>query len=293
MLELDAQQNCVAGKPEDLCQAIGNGADLRIHTDFRHNEHIDTSSSCNEMVNEISEFHETSLIDNRWTAGFMTTRQPVSLPDGFGSPPSMSFFMYNQDGSQAIARPHLAQGAGSIDPDNKSREKAPPMLKYRQHDIWDDKSNAPSSNFIYDFDMIKYLVRNDWQEVFSHDDNGVVASGSIGNLTEAFLSGCEVKVGITGLFDDLAESPSAVIGNEVFIQMGWGYYYTEQKLFIAATHPLIRVRPAIPLVYTSRGWDFGWLVVRTDGFAAKRICDPYTLRFTDSDDRYALRWFVR
>jgi len=293
VLELDAKQNCVAGKPEDLCREIGKGADLRIHTDFRHNEHIDTSSSNNEMVNEVSEFHETSLIDRRWTAGFMTTRQPVSLPDGFGSPPSMSFFMYNQDGRQAIARPHLVQGAASIDPVNKNQEKASPMPKYHQHNVWDEKSNAPSSNFIYDFDIIKYFVRNDWQEVFSHDENGVVASGSTGILTDAFLSGCEIKVGITGLFDDLAESPSEVIRNEVFIQIGWSYYYTEQKLFIAATHPLIRVKPAVPLIYTPRGWDFGWLIVRTDGFATKRICDPYTLSFTDSNDRYALRWFVR
>lgn len=293
VLELDDKQNCVAGKPEELCKAIGNGADLRIHTDFRHNEHIDTSSSNKEMINEVSEFHETCLIDKRWAAGFMTTRQPVNLPDGFGSPPSMSFFMYNQDGRQAIARPHLEKGVGSVDPAKKNGAKEKPMPKYHEHDIWDNKSNAPSSNFIYDFEVIRYFVRDDWQEVFSHDKNAVATSGSINALTEAFLSGCEVKVGITGLFDDLAKSPSEVIDNEIFIQMGWGYYYTEQKLFIAATHPLIRVRPAVPLVYTSKGWDFGWLIVKTNGVAAKRICDPYTLHFTDSEDRYALRWFVR
>ena len=55
----------------------------------------------------------------------------------------------------------------------------------------------------------------------------------------------------------------------------------------------MRVRPAIPLAYGSGGWDFGWLIPRTDGFVARSLVDPYTLKFHKSDGRYAIRWFVR
>jgi hypothetical protein len=54
----------------------------------------------------------------------------------------------------------------------------------------------------------------------------------------------------------------------------------------------VRVRPAIPLRYTSRGWDFGWLMARTDGHVARWLCDQYTLTFHKSEARYAIRWFV-
>jgi hypothetical protein len=36
--------------------------------------------------------------------GFMTLRQPIALPDGFCPRASMSCFLYNQNGQQAIAR---------------------------------------------------------------------------------------------------------------------------------------------------------------------------------------------
>lgn len=40
-------------------------------------------------------------------AGSMISRQPVERPEGFGPRPSRSCFLYNQDGSQAIACPYL------------------------------------------------------------------------------------------------------------------------------------------------------------------------------------------
>lgn len=47
------------------------------------------------------------LFEKSWSAEIMTMRQPVSLPRCFGTRSSMSFFLYNQDGRQAIARPYL------------------------------------------------------------------------------------------------------------------------------------------------------------------------------------------
>jgi hypothetical protein len=206
----------------------------------------------------------------------------------------MSFFLYNQDGSQAIARPYLdgvpVEGIpGPSPPDDAFHA----MRKYHQRDRWDALTNAPSSNFVYDFEVYRFHVRDDWQETLAHTEDGTVVSGSRDALADAFAIGCEIKVGVRGLYSDLAASAEDAVDHEVFVQTHSGYYYTRQGLFIAGTHPLVRVRPAIPLVYTSRGWDFGWLIVRTDGFVSRLLYNPYTLTPRRSESRLPIRWFVR
>ena len=293
VLELDAERDIISGGEHELCEAIRGGADLRVYTEFRHNEHIEVSSDSSELVKEVSEFPVTCLLDDCWTAGFMTLRQPVSLPDAFGPRASMSFFLYNQNGQQAIARPHLdgppACGLPGVSPLDEANDLMP---KYHQHDSWDAETNAPSSNFVYDFGKYRFHVRDDWQEVFSHARNGAAHSGSIRQLSEAFCDGCEIKVGIRGLYQDLDPNATGP-GHEVFVRTHSGYYYSESERFIAGTHPLVRVRPAIPLAYASHAWDFGWIVVRTDGFAARLLYDPYSLKPVRSEARYEMRWFVR
>ncbi len=117
-------------------------------------------------------------------------------------------------------------------------------------------------------------------------------SGSAEDLAEAFYRGCEVKAAIRGLCADLAEKPDGALDHEVFVHLGSCYYYTERKLFIGTSQPVVRIRPGIPLVYQSRGWDFGWLLPQSDGSVARWLCDPYTLKFKKSSGRYAIRWFV-
>ena len=72
-----------------------------------------------------------------------------------------------------------------------------------------------------------------------------------------------------------------------------GYHFTERRWFVAGSHPVVRVKPAVPLLYESSGWDFGWLMIRSDGHVVYRRCDPYTLRFEDLERKLAVRWFVR
>jgi len=102
---LNPARQRVAGSAGELAAAIRRGADLRINTAFRHNEHIDTTSKNPELIEEVADFRVTYLLDDRWAAGIINLRQPISLPDGFGPRPSMSFFLYNQNGQQAVARP--------------------------------------------------------------------------------------------------------------------------------------------------------------------------------------------
>lgn len=291
-LTLSPDRQVLAGSQEQLVAAIRGGADLRIGTEFRHNEHIDETSPSGELVREVAEFGVTYLIDGQWTAGVMSLRQPVGLPDGFGGRSSMSFFLYNQDGGQAIARLHMdgqpAPGVPGPSPGMASEG----MAKYHCRDNWDADTNAPSHNFVYDFDVYRYFVNDRWEQVLDHDDTGAVHCGSVATLATAFADGCSVKVGITGLCTDLADDGEATLAHEVFVETGSGYHYTEGDLFIAGSHPVIRVAPGIPMAYRSGGWDCGWLVLRTDGSVAYRRCDPYTLAFDDRACRCALRWFV-
>ena len=288
VLELDEKRKPVGGGAEALAGALAGGADLRIYTEFAHNEHIDVGSDCDETVQETAEFGVTYVVDGRWAAGVMSLRQPVALPDGFGPRPSMSFFLYNQDGTQAIARPYLDGAPAAGEPGPSPAEGPPDMPKYHALDNWDAGTNAPSGNFVYDFSLFRFFVHTGWREVLRHDADGRVQGGAVEALAEAAAGGRAVKVGMGGLCADLGDG-----AHEVFVETGSCYYYRDRRLFIAGTHPVLRVRPGVPLRYSSRGWDFGWLVLRSDGRAVYRRCDPYTLAFEDRALRLELRWFVR
>ena len=292
-LELKSDRSVSSGSSHVLCDAIRRGADLRILTEFIHCEHIDPDSSCHDLVREVCDFQITYLLDNRWAAGIMQQRQPVQLPTGFGPRPSMSFFLYNQDGEQAIARPFLDGLPSTGELGSSPPSDHPYIPKYHQHDNWDADSNAPSHNFIYDFEVFRYFVRDDWQQVLEHDAEGAVISGSVDALGEAFTNGRQIKLAVSGLCSDLADDSNDDLHHEVFIQAGSCYYYTEQKLFIAGANPLVRVRPTIPLQYATRAWDITWLVARTDGVGVLRRVDPYTLKFEESSGHYPMRWFVK
>ena len=94
VLQLDSQRKRVSGSETALRDAIYAGADLRVGTEFLHNEHIDIGSECNEKVREVMDFRVTYLLEKQWVAGGETLRMPIALPDGFGPRASMSFFIY-------------------------------------------------------------------------------------------------------------------------------------------------------------------------------------------------------
>lgn len=276
-----------------MAAAIRNAADLRIYTEFRHNQHIDTASTSVELIREVADFRVTYLLDNRWSAAIMNLRQPVALPNGFGPRESMSFFLYNENGEQAIARPYLDGAAAPAKPGASPLDDFSMMPKYHQRDNWDVGTNAPSSNFIYDFDVYQFWVSDEWTQVLHHLADGEIVSGSVDMLAEQFARGREVKVGIREICGELSRDKAGTVEHELFVQTGSGYYYTERKLFLAETHPVVRVAPAIPLHYQSHDWDFGWLLPRTDGKVARLLVDPYTLKFHRSESQNEIRWFVR
>lgn len=281
-LELDEKRNIVGGSPEQLRDAIRRGADLRVFTNFLHNEHIDITSDNDDMIQEVSDFPCTYLLDDRWVAAMMTFRQPVQLPCHFGPRASMSFFMYNENGLQSIARPFL--DGGVIDTTVKSTD----CLASKIHTLssFDEDTNAPSSNFVYDFFNYRFMVNDCWQEICACDENGNVLSGNVRDIEAASLDGCELKVGISGVCGgDLA--------HEMFVQTGPHYFYHNEGVMVTETRPFVRVKPAIPLQYASHNWDFGWNIVRSDGQVATLYYDPYTLQPKRTYERHPIRWFAR
>ena len=290
-LDLNHERKVVSGSYENLRAAINRGADLRINTDFYFHEHLEPGSPNQERVNEVSEFATTYLIEKRWVAGVMTRRMPINSLAGFGPRPSMSFFLYNENGEQGIARPYLDNPPLEDDVEAMLAYDHSDMVKYHERDSWDVDTNAPSSNFVYDFELFRYFVNDSWQEVYANNEQGEATFGSLESLVEAFLEGAEIKVGISDLSGDLAGSPK--LNSEVFVQVGPGYYHREGRLFYAGTHPTVRIAPGIPMRYFSYGWDFGSFIPRTDGIVYHWVCDPYSLVFKKSTTRNAVRWFVR
>ena len=282
VLEYDSARKVTSGSPEALREAVRKGADLRIYTGFQHNEHIDVRSKNDDRIQEVSDFPCTYLLDSRWVAAMMTFRQPVQLPGTFGPRASMSFFMYNENGLQSIARPFL--DGGECDP--SAKETPILMEKYHVLSSFDEGTNAPSANFVYDFFSYRFLVNECWQEICSVDENGHVLSGSPRDLEAASLDGCELKVGIDGVC-------GGDLKHTMFVQTGPHYFYHREGCMVAETRPFVRVKPAIPLQYASHNWDFGWNVVRSDGNVAGLYYDPYTLKPFRTFERHPVRWFVR
>jgi hypothetical protein len=294
-LELASDRSVVAGKPDDLVGALEHGADLRVYTEFRFEEHIapggDGDPTHDGLIREVIDFRETIVVDRMLAAGVTTLRQPLEPPFGFnGREPKMSYFLYQADGRQACANLLLDAAPSSGRPGTSETVPTPPEMPKMSPEVrYDLGTTGPSRNFIYDMETYRYFVRDDWEELYAADAEGHPTQGSIDAIEEAQVAGREIKVGIRDLCADLGTGP----GHEVFSLLGSGFFHTRMRLYDALTHPLVRVAPAVPLAYRPYGWDVAWVHVRSDGEAVLRVLDPYTRQFTDRTARFAMRWFAR
>jgi len=294
-LELAPDRSTTSGSAAALAAAIDRAADLRVYTEFRYEEHIapggDGDPEHDGLYREVIDFRETILVDGRHTAGITTLRQPLQPPFGFnGTSARMSYFLYQGDGRQACANLLFGDVPSDVRPGVRGDLPTPAdMPKMSPEVVYDIGTTGPSRNFVYDMEVYRYFVRDDWQELLAHDADGSVESGSIDAIEEAQIAGREIKVAIRGLAADLGAGPD----HEVFTLVGSGFFHTRMRLYDTLTHPLVRVAPAIPLEYRSNGWDVAWVYLRTDGAATLRLLNPYTRQFTDRPARFACRWFAR
>ena len=288
LLSLDSRRRVTAGSPKALRDAIRRGGDLRIYTGFKHNEHIDVHSDNPELIHEISDFRVTWLLDDRWVAGAMNLRMPVVPPGIFGPRPSWSFFLYNEDGSQAIARPFL-DGQTRVPPTGEFPAVSPAdMPKYHTLSDFDQGTNAPSQNFVYDFEAYHFFVNDCWEEIYAHDAQGNPLLGSYDDLTSAFLANRELKAAIR----DFGRAPGEPTC-ELFTHLGSGYQNTETRNFCINSQPVVVVQPAIPLRYASGNWSFGNMILRSNGEVTYWKCDPYLMQYSKVTCRCPIRYFAR
>ena len=171
----------------------------------------------------------------------------------------------------------------------RQRPDGEERTKFHLIDSHDSLTNAPSSNYLYEFGHVRWRVRGGWREIFSAEADGTARSGTVAALAGALAKGMAVKVGVEGLCAEMADggSPehtvfvlchSTVRDSATLSQQSarvWRlanlarinnqYHATEQGILSAASHLVVRVKPAVPMRYESHGWDFGWLYLRTDG----------------------------
>jgi hypothetical protein len=298
-LSLSSDRKVTSGSFADLASAIARGADLRLYTEFLHEEHIapgSTTPGINDarnrgMIRESIDFRETVLVDGSHVAGINVLRQPLEPTTGFnGTQPKMSFFMYNMTGEQSHAN-LLLEGdapAGQVG----VRQIVPPdpaMKKMSDQESFDLGTSAPCRNFIYDMECYRFFVRDEWTMVLSHDAEGRVLEGSLAELEQAQIACREFKVAIRGIGVDLGAGPD----HELFTPVGSGFFHTARRFHETLSHPLLRVAPAIPMQFRSGNWDVSWVSLRTDGVATIRRLDPYTRHHIDLNARVPCRWFVR
>lgn len=286
VLRLNEQRAVVEGSEADLAAAIGRGADLRGYTTFDYLEHMSKPPD-DGLVQEMMSFATVYLLDNARVAGIQTTRYPANGALDFNDPPSLSFFLYNADGKQGVARYYLD---GRVSP---PRESDVSTDKYHVNETWDDGSPCPSANFTYDFGEYGWWVNASWQEVLAHDENGVARRGSLKNLQDAFRAGADLKVGVKGLCDYLAPEGTDALAHEVFVTLHSVYNHEDAGFLGGESMPMVRVAPALPLRYETNQWDYGWILPRTDGVVNTLIVNPYTREIRQEVGRFEVRWFVR
>src|SRR5688572_22896796 len=173
-LELRPDRSVARGSDSALCDAVRRGADLRVYTEWTFEEHVAPDLAQPDpddagLVREVIDMRETILVEDRYAAGVTTLRQSILPILGFNpnGPNRMSFFMYGMDGQQAVASVSLDADAKATADPGATRTEAPParMPKMNATEWNDDGTNAPSRNFVYDFEVYRFFVRDDWRPV--------------------------------------------------------------------------------------------------------------------------------
>jgi len=287
-LALDGKRRATSGSREALAAAVRRAADVRCYTTFDYGEHMSVPGSEVGLVQEMMNFPLTYWLEGAHVAGVQTTRYPANCSLGFGPRPSLSFFMYNDNGEFGIARPFLDGGVG----DSKPGISAAGAL-YQVLDHADDETPCPCENATYEFGEYRWWVRDDWAELLAHEADGSVIRGSLEALRDAFRAGKSLKVGVQDLCADLGPAGRTRLRHEVFVEMGPIYNHQEQGFLGGESQPVVRVAPAVPMRYHSGNWNYGWVLPRTDGRVFQLIVDPPTHKFIKTERRCAMRWFAR
>lgn len=287
VLALNEKREVTAGSIAELAMAAKNGAQVKSYTTFDYAEHMAAPDVKEGLVQEMMSYGVTYWLEGGHVAVIQNTRYPANASLGFGSVPSLSFFLNNENGYNGIARPFLDG--------RKGQPRNTPDLagKYRTIDEHDFDTSSPSENFTYDFGEYRWWVDESWQEVLSVDENGRAISGSLECLQEEFRAGKNLKVGIKNLCSELLADGADAVEHEVFVELHSVYNHHDSGFLGGESQPVVRVAPNVPMRYEHGNWNFGWVLPRTDGVVHQLIIDPLDRSFNQSEGRFGMRWFVR
>ena len=211
-----------AGSKEALVDAIGRGADLRIYTEFLYEEHIlpggGDDRTLDGLIREVIDFRETILVDGPLRGGDHDPAPAARAAARLQRPRSEDVVLPVHDGRRAGAGQPRARRRrrASVAPGERTVVPTPAdMPKMGLQEYFDLGTTGPSRNFVYDMEVYRYFVRDEWTEVLAHDADGRVTAGSFAALEEAQIAGREIKVGIRDLGADLAIGGAPSVTHEV------------------------------------------------------------------------------
>ena len=262
----------VEGSVAAVAEAVGRGADLRRFSTY------DPEST--GLVEETMSLQTTWTFGQDHAGGLSTLRHPVDCALDFWTRPTMAYWIFNVAAPSSSAMVPLDgqpadQATGPhIRVDNTPFERGQDKEWLSKHYHW--------------------WVRDDWEEICSHDEDGNPSLGSWEVVRSAANDGCELKVGISNLWSHLAAAgEDERVQHEVFISCGTQFAHVDGGFFGALTTPTFMVRPGTPLMFRDDVIEPGWLLVRTDGRVCRQTLNVLTFEWEQTWSRYAVRWFAR
>ena len=260
-----------AGSVAAVAEAVRRGADLRRFSTY------DPEST--GLVEETMSLQTTWVFDDEHVGGLSTLRHPVDAGLDFWSRPTMAYWIFNVTAPSASAM---------VPMDGQAADRA--------EDGWVYVDNTPFDRALDKQWLSKqyhWWVRDDWEEVCTHDEDGNPSRGSWEDVRSAANDGCELKVGIRDLWSHLASPGVEPPEHEVFTTCGTQFAHVDGAFFGALTTPTFLVRPVAPLKFRDDVVEPGWLLVRSDGRVKRQTLNVSTFKWEQTWGRYAVRWFAR
>ena len=254
-----------------VAEAVRHGADLRRFSIY--------DPKATGMVEETMTLQTTWVFDDDHVGGLATLRQPVDCALGFGSTPCMAYWIFNVAAPSGMAMVPL-DGCPVNNPTGK----------------WVQVENHP---FIQGTDTqwlskeYRWWARDDWQEIYTHDEQGRPSQGTWSDVRKAANAGCVLKVGIRNPWTYLNSEVQPPLDHEVFMECGVQFSHLEADFLGALTIPTLLVKPCKPLKFSKESFAPAWILARTDGRVCRQTLDPSTMQWQRTWTRHAIRWFAR
>lgn len=259
------------GSVAEVAAAVRRGADLRRFSTYDPPQ--------TGLVEETMALQTTWVFDAEHVGGLSTLRHPADCGLGFFKQASLAYWVFGVTAPQTAAFVPL-DGAPADGATGR-------WIRVDEHPFVGER-NSPWLSKYY-----QWWIRDDWEEVHSHDENGTALLGHWEDVRQAAAVGRAIKVGIRNPWSHLADGTGVGPEHDVFIECGTQFAHVDGGFFAAMTIPTCLLRPTKPLRFVGEAFEPGWLLVRTDGRVQRQVLRPSTMEWNTTWTRHSLRWFAR